>query len=135
MVELELLERGERAVALLREASRRCSSSSGGDEPVVACGGLAQERQSDKHDARDREHRADDERSGQMRTAAARVALGETPRFPRVRPERDQRAADEDEPASQSRFTSGFCSAFRSMLPFAFTWSAIRKRSPPVSQS
>ena len=38
-------------------------------------------------------------------------------------------------PASQRRFTSGFWSAFKSMLPLEFTWSAIRKRSPPVSRS
>src|SRR4030095_3234486 len=92
------------------------------------------------------------------------VPLGQAPLLACVRAQRDQRPAHEDEPrqpeqvyerllqrlhaggarrapptrrspASQSRFTSGFCSAFRSTLPSALTWSAIRNRSPPVRRS
>jgi hypothetical protein len=69
MVELELLERGKRAVPFFCEAQAALLELVRRRQPVVAGGGLAQEGQSDKYDARDREHRADDERSGQMRTA------------------------------------------------------------------
>ena len=69
MVELELLEGGERTVPLFREAQPALLELIRRGQPVVACGGLAQEGQSDKHDAGDRKDRADDERSGQMRTA------------------------------------------------------------------
>ena len=69
MVELELLEGGQRAVPFFREAEPALLKLIRRRQPVAAGGRLTQEGQSDKHDARDREHRADDERSGQMRTA------------------------------------------------------------------
>ena len=69
MVELELLERGKRAVPFFCEAQAALLELIRRRQPVVACGGLAQEGQSDKDDARNRKDRADDERSGQMRTA------------------------------------------------------------------
>src|SRR5581483_1775644 len=58
VVELELLQRGQRAVALLLELEAPALER-------VPCGRrLAQEGPRDEDDARDREHRADDERGG-----------------------------------------------------------------------
>ena len=69
MVELELLQRGERTVAFLGqleppllELVRRC-------EPVLPRLRLAQERQRDEHDAGGGEHGADDEGERHIRTA------------------------------------------------------------------
>ena len=71
MVELELLQRRERPVALLGERQPPLFELVGLVEPVVRrAAGLAQERQRDESHARDREHGADDERRGHARTVA-----------------------------------------------------------------
>ena len=61
MVELELLQRGERAVTVLAELERPLSELVGLREPVVSCGGLAQERDRDQNDREHRDHRTDHE--------------------------------------------------------------------------
>ena len=71
MVELELLQRPERTVSLLGEREPPLFQLVGRDEPIVFRRRLAHERQADEEDARDREKRADDERRGQIRTAAS----------------------------------------------------------------
>jgi hypothetical protein len=71
MVELELLQCRERAVTFLRQAQAAPFELVRRDEPVVGGRGLAQKRQPDGDGARDREQRADDEREGQIRTAAS----------------------------------------------------------------
>ena len=73
MVELELLERGERAVALLGERQPRAL---GGVGLVEAVGvgrqrGLPQERTRHEDDTGDREHGAEDERERRHARAIA----------------------------------------------------------------
>ena len=69
MVELELLQRGERTVALLCQLEPALLELVRRREPVFTRLRLTQERQRDEHGARSGEDGADDEREGQIRTA------------------------------------------------------------------
>ena len=71
MVELELLQRPERTVPLLGESQSALFQLVGRNEAIVLRRGLAHERQADEENAHDREERTDDERRGQIRTAAS----------------------------------------------------------------
>jgi hypothetical protein len=71
MVELEFLQRPERTVSLLGEREPPLFQLVRRNESIVLRRGLAHERQSDEQDASNREKRADDERRGQIRTAAS----------------------------------------------------------------
>ncbi len=69
VVELELFQRGERAVAFLCKLEPALLELVRRREPVFARLRLAQKREGDEHDADGREHGADDERESQIRTA------------------------------------------------------------------
>jgi len=71
MVELELLQRSQRAVTLLGERKPSLLELVRLQKAIVAGARLAQERQGDEHHARNCEHGTDDESDGQMRTAAS----------------------------------------------------------------
>jgi hypothetical protein len=69
VVELELLQRGERPVAFLCKLEPALLQLVRRREPVLARLRLAQERQRDEDDTDGREHGADDECERQIRTA------------------------------------------------------------------
>jgi hypothetical protein len=71
VVELELLERSQRAVTLLGEREPSLFELVRLQKTIVAGARLTQERQGDEHHARNREHGTDDESDGQMRTTAS----------------------------------------------------------------
>ena len=71
MVELELLERGKRSVALLCQGKPALLELVRPVEMVVSRARLPQERQRHQHHARHRQNGADDEGDGHMRTAAS----------------------------------------------------------------
>jgi hypothetical protein len=71
MVELELLQRPECPVSLLGERESPLFQLVRRNEAVVFRRGLAHERQADENDAHHRQEGADDERGGQIRTAAS----------------------------------------------------------------
>jgi hypothetical protein len=71
MVELELLQRRERPVAFLCESKPALLELVGLQEAVVTRAWLTQERQGDQQHTGDGEHGTDDQRDGQMRTAAS----------------------------------------------------------------
>src|SRR5207248_9743344 len=73
VVDLELLERRERPVALLREREAAALELVLLVETVDGGRGVAQERQRREHDRRDGEERRDDERRGHTRTSAPSV--------------------------------------------------------------
>jgi hypothetical protein len=68
VVELELLQRGERAIALFRQLEPSLLELVRRREPVLARLRLAQERQRDEHDACDGENGADHQGERQIRT-------------------------------------------------------------------
>lgn len=71
MVELQLLQRPERAVPLLGKSQSPLFQLVGRNEPIVLGRGLAHERESDEENAHHCEERTDDERRCQIRTAAS----------------------------------------------------------------
>jgi hypothetical protein len=71
VVELELLERSQRAVTLLGEREPSLLELVWLQKTIVPGAGLTQERKGDEHHARNSEHGTDDESDGQMRTAAS----------------------------------------------------------------
>jgi hypothetical protein len=70
VVELELLERRKRAIALLGQRKPPLFELVGPGEHVVLGPGLTQKGQGDQPDASDGEDGTDEERSGQARTVA-----------------------------------------------------------------
>jgi hypothetical protein len=121
VVELDLLQGRQGPVAFFGERQPSLSELVRCCEPVVVRPRLAQKRPSDEDDARSGEQCADDEREGQIRTAASAY---------RSASRRCSRASGQSaindpprktSPANQIRFTSGFCRAFRSRLPSRFT--------------
>ena len=134
VVELELLQRGERPVALLREREPRRRSGVELVElvrPARARAGTAARRAR----RRRREDRGEHERECSPAADGAAglvVARREPPLLARVGPERDDASrARKTSPASQIRLTSGFTKMRRYTVPSSFTCSAITNRSSP----
>ena len=101
MVELELLQRRERPVALLDEIQPPPLRLAGLVEPVARRRRLAEERPRDEDDGRrSRAPPRAAKRPGHhaRRSGAGLVPLGEPALLDRVGPHRDDGAADEDEP-------------------------------------
>ncbi len=121
MVELDLLQRGQRAVAFLRDREPALLELTGRIETIIPGPWLSQEGKRDDEDTRDRERGADDEgRSHASANAPAyRSASRRSSRASGHRAINDP--ATNTKPASQMRFTSGFCRIFRSTLPFVLT--------------
>jgi hypothetical protein len=71
VVELELLERSQRAVTLLGQSEPALLELVRLQKSIVAGARLTQEGQGDEQHARNCEHGTDDESDGQMRTAAS----------------------------------------------------------------
>jgi hypothetical protein len=71
VVELELLQRGESAIALLGEGQAALLELPTGFEAVVSRRGLAQERARDREDGRRRDEAAEHERNSRHATAAS----------------------------------------------------------------
>jgi hypothetical protein len=71
VVELELLERCQRAVTLLGEREPSLLELVRLQETIVPSARLTQEREGDEHHTRDREHGTDDQGDGQMRTVTS----------------------------------------------------------------
>ena len=69
MVELQLLQRQERTVALLRQRQPPLLGSVRPQQEVVARGGLAQERRRDEDGAANGQDRTDEQRDAHIRTA------------------------------------------------------------------
>ena len=71
VVELQLLERGERAVPLLGKREPPLLELVWLQKTIVSGTRLPQERQGNEQHARNREHRTDDQGGGQIRTTAS----------------------------------------------------------------
>src|SRR5205823_5855602 len=133
VVELELLQRCQRSVPLLREREPPALELARLVEGVARRRGLAQERPGDRDDDEHREHAAEHEcerhtgmaayRSASFRcsTASGHMATSE----PKTKMK----------PAAQTRFTSGFTSTFRSREPLFEMRSAIVYTSPRLRGS
>ena len=77
MVELEILQRGERTVALLNQRGRAQVGLRRRVDPVITRIRLAQERQRDKEDGENRQHRSNRDRhacAGAKRVARRRCS-------------------------------------------------------------
>jgi hypothetical protein len=71
VVELELLQRPERTVSFLGEGEPLLFELVRRNEPIILRRRLVNEGQADEEDANNRKERTDDERRGQIRTAAS----------------------------------------------------------------
>jgi hypothetical protein len=69
VIELELLQRGKRAISFLRKFEPALPELIRRREPIFPGLRLTQERERDEHDANDGEDGADDEREGHIRIA------------------------------------------------------------------
>ena len=111
MVELELLEGGERSIAGFEQGEALLLVGVQIPERVRLGLGLAQERQRDENNAAHREQRREDERDGRQ------VVAGMPTSYERATSRRCSRASGQSviadpstntNPAIQMRFTSGF---------------------------
>ena len=139
MVELELLQRGERAVALLGEREPPLARPRPARRARPAGLGLAQERQRDRDDARHGERGASTSakvtRLSAGRPLAGRRTRDEPPLLARVGPQRDERAEQEDEAGEPDQVHERLDEDAKVDAPSGSICSAMTKRSSPVSQS
>ena len=117
VVELELLQRRERAVALLGQLERAAAPARPARRAVVvrapARAGTAARRRRTQAAASSAPTDEREARSCPCERRELAVPRREAPLLARVRPERDQRAERKTSPASQIRFTSGLTNTLK----------------------